>query len=1010
MDIGTQMRLTGLATGLDTDEVIRNMGRIHTMKIDAVNRDRQLAVWRQEIYRNTMSMLSGFQKSFLDVGNPANNFRSATAFAKFSFNLSLGGDAAAAAKIMSVTANADLKNFKQSVQAVAQLATKETLNGRNMGLQGIQSKGFDVGNFANIRHSYTKEYKDEVLESQINNALRYNNELRVDFKDWLDTSYPGEFAAWDSNFDEWLKDATLQIGSYHVTSGDNNNFEKWCRETNDITKTAFENWRGVQEAASLPADWSDFWTEFRTDRATIHGINVDDALDDFKYEIYNLLGSDVVFDDDYASLREFQRTDGGNARWEEFLAAHTDPDDPDPDVAEVAAKIKSITKMVEDGFGDGSYMDVGGGFNYAFFGISIDGATRTITLTNDELEAVYYGNNNHLDRTQAFADLVNDKIKAVFGKEFNDVVKVVNGELNIDKPGSNVTVFEETGFDSLKRMGFPSNGNNRNFSGKNVGDLFPDMFVQANDTTRGLVYIDKDETPLYKSGGDYVDRNGRIAYVDKDGDSVFRVDDNNFIDKDGRQVFLDENDKLVYSNGDNKYVDKNGKEVSDSKVKGHLSQIAITSGIGIEKITEADAKPLYNDLEISINGSKKIVISGTDTISSMLNKINNSDAGVNMTYDAVGDRFVFTSIGEGSANNFVGDTYFVSQDDAGNHVLNDTGIFFRALGVIKQDMVTDIDGKDKMEFEDHQEAQNLRAVINGQEVVKFSNSFQMDGMTYTFHETFNSSGIDSEGKIIVDDTSEEIKIQVNKNTDEIISNIKNFVEEYNKIVDHINTLMYQKKDRDYPPLTEDQKKGMKEEEIKAWEDKAKSGLLNGDMELRKLLDQMRMAVYQDVEGAGISMAEIGITTSPNYMDGGRLVINEEKLNSALEGKYDSVIKLFTKSSEIPYGSGNQSQRYKENGLSNRLDDILKDAVRTSTVDGKKGYLVEKAGLLNDATSVTNQITKQIEQYDKRVSVLLERWKVQEKALYQKFAAMETMMMKLQTQQNNLASFMAGNGN
>ena len=59
--------------------------------------------------------------------------------------------------------------------------------------------------------------------------------------------------------------------------------------------------------------------------------------------------------------------------------------------------------------------------------------------------------------------------------------------------------------------------------------------------------------------------------------------------------------------------------------------------------------------------------------------------------------------------------------------------------------------------------------------------------------------------------------------------------------------------------------------------------------------------------------------------------------------------------------------------------------------------------------VNNQISRQIDSHDKRINMLLERWRRQEATYYQMFARMESAMMKLQTQQNNLASIMMGNG-
>lgn len=79
---------------------------------------------------------------------------------------------------------------------------------------------------------------------------------------------------------------------------------------------------------------------------------------------------------------------------------------------------------------------------------------------------------------------------------------------------------------------------------------------------------------------------------------------------------------------------------------------------------------------------------------------------------------------------------------------------------------------------------------------------------------------------------------------------------------------------------------MSEDEIEKWEAKAKSGLLRNDSILTNGLYGMRSSFMNSVAGLGDatmdSLAEIGITTSSTYSDGGKLVIDEDKLRSAIE--------------------------------------------------------------------------------------------------------------------------------
>ena len=51
----------------------------------------------------------------------------------------------------------------------------------------------------------------------------------------------------------------------------------------------------------------------------------------------------------------------------------------------------------------------------------------------------------------------------------------------------------------------------------------------------------------------------------------------------------------------------------------------------------------------------------------------------------------------------------------------------------------------------------------------------------------------------------------------------------------------------YAPLTDAQKNEMTEDQIKKWEEKAKSGMLYHDNTLRKIIDNMRSAITNSIQ-------------------------------------------------------------------------------------------------------------------------------------------------------------------
>ncbi len=55
--------------------------------------------------------------------------------------------------------------------------------------------------------------------------------------------------------------------------------------------------------------------------------------------------------------------------------------------------------------------------------------------------------------------------------------------------------------------------------------------------------------------------------------------------------------------------------------------------------------------------------------------------------------------------------------------------------------------------------------------------------------------------------------------------IVSFVNDYNKLLSEINTKIYETRDKNYMPLTDEQKKAMTDDQITAWEKRRKQGCL-----------------------------------------------------------------------------------------------------------------------------------------------------------------------------------------
>ena len=341
-------------------------------------------------------------------------------------------------------------------------------------------------------------------------------------------------------------------------------------------------------------------------------------------------------------------------------------------------------------------------------------------------------------------------------------------------------------------------------------------------------------------------------------------------------------------------------------------------------------------ISFSIN-DKTFTFSKDTTIGSMVNKINSSDAGVTVGYSSLTRKFTITSKATGTdgkidIKNISGKAFAESEETVGASafkiaVVNKTG-------------------------------DNAKLTIEGVPVERTSNTFTIDGITYT----------------LKDQSTTPIKFSVARDVDSVYNKIKGFIDGYNSLITELQAKLDEEVYSDYGPLTDAERDGLSETQIAQWEEKAKSGLLRSDSGVRALLQDLRSAFYSVVEGAGSSAASIGLETG--YMSKtGQIVINESKLKNALANNPDQVASIFTKVSDATQAS----TKYKESGLVTRMSDIF-NSYLTNSVDVT---LETNARAVTDANNRLDQ---------------LEDWLAKnEEKYYARFTAMETALAKLNSQ-------------
>ncbi|MEI3607465.1 flagellar hook-associated protein 2 [Pseudogracilibacillus sp. SE30717A] len=284
---------------------------------------------------------------------------------------------------------------------------------------------------------------------------------------------------------------------------------------------------------------------------------------------------------------------------------------------------------------------------------------------------------------------------------------------------------------------------------------------------------------------------------------------------------------------------------------------------------------------------------------------------------------------------------------------------------------TDFLGLSNNQLADNVRAKNATFSYNdGLTLTSRDNSYTLNGVTFDFKATGTS------------------RVTVDTDVDAAFDNIIKFVDKYNEAIDKLNKSQSEERFRDFQPLSNEQKAEMSEKQIEQWEEKAKSGILRNESLLRDGMYALRQSLQSKVETGGeyTLLSQIGITTTEDYMDGGKLKVDEKKLKEALRENPDDVYKLFVNNAE-----GN------ERGLINRFD---------NAVDRVKGQIEKQAG--REGNTLDNySIGKRMKEMNERISDFERRMLQVEQRYWNQFTQMEKAISNLNQQSSYLFSQFGG---
>lgn len=563
----------------------------------------------------------------------------------------------------------------------------------------------------------------------------------------------------------------------------------------------------------------------------------------------------------------------------------------------------------------------------------------------DALKAQAYDKAKQADYDKKFES---EKTKAM--AEYDEELKT-----NYDNGIADGSIAEGTSFEDWKKT-------QAEFDENAFKTAFDEQYAKDFDETAFRAQFDKDYDEL-------------SAYKDTLNADDFKLSNEDLAAYANKHELNKAIGKVKLSDGTGLNIDENGTVTAANGKKLSVAADPATKntfGASTARTTTAQVTTATTLKDLGVEDSATFTINGTKftftsdyTVAKMMSEINASkNARATMTFSTLTNSFALSSSGYGTSASI---EFSAENGSAGAELLSTLGL---TSGTLTQ-------------------GRNLQLEVNGETIETSSNSFTADGTTMTFTSAAQGA---------------EFSYEVKKDNSSAIDAIKSFVEDYNKIIEEVYGQLDQKPNSDYYALTDDDIEDMdlSEKQQEKWEEKAKEGLLYNDSTVSTVMQKMRSVLYSTVktaDGQTFSLFSMGITTSDDWGDHGKLELDETKLEAAFEQYGDQIADLFAGTTVDENGNTVKT------GIMHKLDDVLTGAVKTTGARKDKGTLVQLAGTKTGTSATDNSIYDQLKSISTLISSLETRYEKQQDRYWKQFSNLETMMGSLNSQTSYIQQLM-----
>ena len=360
-------------------------------------------------------------------------------------------------------------------------------------------------------------------------------------------------------------------------------------------------------------------------------------------------------------------------------------------------------------------------------------------------------------------------------------------------------------------------------------------------------------------------------------------------------------------------------------------------------------------LKVKVGDEEKTLeLKGDTTLSSLKSQL--GEMGIIMNIDEGNERIYLSSEKGGAKHNFT----IEAVDENGN--ADTSGNSYKLMEVLG----LNISDNNKVLGTD------AKIKLDKVEYTSETNSFTVNGLT-----------VNALAK-----TGGEVTITTSADVQGLYDKIKDFIEQYNKVINDLTARYNADTAKGMEPLTDEEKEAMGESTANKYEDKIKASLMRRDGKVDGVISAMTraMSASYEINGKRFSLSSFGINTlgilrsekneqNAYHIDGDAdddtVSGNTDKLMKALSDDPDTIVDFL---------------KQLTTGLYKGLDEKMKKTTLSSAYT-----MYDDVSLKNENDELANLI----KQWEKKVEDEEDRY-------YKKFASMESALTKLNGQQSSLS--------